>query len=397
MPLYNYFLLINLANDIFTFLVGSILIRKQTITRNMIIIHVCCLGSSSSNGIKSVLTNLIPEQKALGNTLIVFNLVNNEQKIFENEIFIAGYKEFRNEINNLPPSVVVFHGGYELKFYLYAWLLKKNNIPYIIVPHGGTSKHNLHKKRILKTIVNVLFTHRFITNAAGVSFLNESEWKDSIFNKDIRHYAIIPNGISKIAQKPFVNHSESTVHFIYLARIDFDNKRPDVLLRAVEKLHAKHPEIDFDFHFYGGRYDPSIVQKFKDIVKATKGPVFYHGEVFGKDKEIAFSESDIYVLTSLYEGMPLTVLEALSYGTPCIVTPQTNMADLIKDNHAGWVTESDEDSISEILYKAYVEYKENRDEFIDNALNAVRPYRWDAIAKKSIEEYARLTEKTEIL
>ena len=356
----------------------------------MIIIHVCCLGSSSSNGIKSVLTNLIPEQKALGNTLIVFNLVNNEQKIFENEIFIAGYKEFRNEINNLPPSVVVFHGGYELKFYLYAWLLKKNNIPYIIVPHGGTSKHNLHKKRILKTIVNVLFTHRFITNAAGVSFLNESEWKDSIFNKDIRHYAIIPNGISKIAQKPFLNHSESTVHFIYLARIDFDNKRPDVLLRAVEKLHAKHTEIDFDFHFYGGRYDPSIVQKFKDMVKATKAPVFYHGEVFGKDKDIAFNESDIYVLTSLYEGMPLTVLEALSFGKPCIVTPQTNMADLIKKNQAGWVTESDEDSISEILYKAYVEYKEKRDKYINNALNAVKPYRWDAIAQKSIEEYAKL-------
>ena len=358
----------------------------------MKIIHVCRLSSSSSNGIKTVLTNLIPEQEALGNTLIVFNLIDNKSKIFENEIFIAGHKEFKNLIDKLSPSVVVFHGGYELKFYLYAWLLKKNDIPYIIVPHGGTSKHNLHKKRILKTIVNVLFTHRFITNAAGVAFLNESEWKDSIFHKDISHYAIIPNGISEIAQKTFVNPPESTIHFIYLARIDFEHKRPDILLKAVEILCAKHPYIDFDFHFYGGRYDPSVVQKFKDMVKATKGPVFYHGEVFGKDKDVAFKESDIYVLTSLYEGMPLTVLEALSFGKPCIVTPQTNMADLIRNNHAGWVTESDEDSISEILYKAYIEYKDKRNEYIDNALNAVKPYRWDAIAKKSVEEYARLIE-----
>lgn len=359
----------------------------------MKIIHVCRLSSSSSNGIKTVLTNLIPEQEALGNELIVLNLNNNEKKIFKNEIYIDSYNKFKNKINNLTPSVVVFHGGYELKFYLYAWHLKKVSIPYIIVPHGGTSKHNLHKKRILKTIVNALFTCRFISNAAGVAFLNESEWRDSIFYKNIKHHAIIPNGISEIAQELLVERPESTIHFIYLARIDFENKRPDVLLKSVGKLYTMHPEIDFDFHFYGGRYDPSIVQKFKDMVKATKGPVFYHGEVFGKDKDIAFKESDIYVLTSLYEGMPLTVLEALSFGKPCIVTPQTNMADLIKNNNAGWVTAADEDSISEVLYKAYIEYKERRNEYIANAINAVKPYRWDAIAKKSIEEYARLIER----
>lgn len=356
----------------------------------MKIIHVCRLSSGSSNGIKSVLTNLIPEQIALGHTLTVFNLISNEQKIFGNERFISGFADFKKQIRRISPSVVIFHGGYELRFYLYALYLKKNHTPYIVVPHGGTSRHNLHKNRLLKTIVNVLFTHQFVTKATGVAFLNESEWNDSIFHSSIRNHAIIPNGVSDTKQEVMVKQPGATIRFIYLARIDFEHKRPDVLLKAVERLYSQHPELDFDFHFYGGRYDPSIVRKFKDMVKAAKAPVFYHGEVLGKDKEIAYKESDIYVLTSLYEGMPLTVLEALSYGKPCVVTPQTNMADVIENSHAGWVTESDEESISKILYKAYNEYRKNREEYVANALNAVRPYRWSAIARKSIEEYSKL-------
>ena len=86
----------------------------------MTIIHICRLSSGVSNGIKSVLTNLIPEQASLGNSLIVFNLINNEFKIFENEMHIAGSKDFMNKIKNLSPSVVVFHGGYELKYYWFA-------------------------------------------------------------------------------------------------------------------------------------------------------------------------------------------------------------------------------------------------------------------------------------
>ena len=40
-------------------------------------------------------------------------------------------------------------------------------------------------------------------------------------------------------------------------------------------------------------------------------------------------DKHIYILTSRYEGMPLTVLEALSCGCPCLITSQTNMEDLI--------------------------------------------------------------------
>ena len=355
----------------------------------MIIIHVCRLSSGVSNGITSVLTNLIPEQASLGNSLIVFNLINNEFKIFENEMHIAGSKDFMNKIKNLSPSVVVFHGGYELKYYWFAYLLHREGISYLVVPHGGTSRYNLSKNRILKIVVNKLFTRHYIQYSHGVIFLNDHERENSIFKNLVSRYAIVPNGVH-IRGHSFTRCLNSKIHFIYLSRIDIKYKGLDLLLNAIGILFKTHPEINVDFHFYGSRYDPSMVEEVVSHLNKVKGSVYYHGEVLGNKKEAAYKTANIYILPSLSEGMPITVLEALSYGLPCIVTPQTNMAELIADNHAGWVTTTDVQSIADTLYKAYNEYVANRESYIQNALNAVLPYDWSKIAQKSIQEYSRL-------
>ena len=47
------------------------------------------------------------------------------------------------------------------------------------------------------------------------------------------------------------------------------------------------------------------------------------GELYEEKKEEFLNGCRIMVLTSRYEGFPMTVLEALSHGNPCIVTPGT--------------------------------------------------------------------------
>ncbi len=63
------------------------------------------------------------------------------------------------------------------------------------------------------------------------------------------------------------------------------------------------------------------------------------GSLVGDAKERAYREADIYVLPSHAEGMPIGLLEAMSYGLACIATPVGGIPDVIRDHENGLLIE----------------------------------------------------------
>ena len=59
------------------------------------------------------------------------------------------------------------------------------------------------------------------------------------------------------------------------------------------------------------------------------------GAVWDRQKEEAFLSADIYILASYVEGMPISLLEAMSYGLPCVVTPVGGVPSVIADEVNG--------------------------------------------------------------
>ena len=356
----------------------------------MTIIHVARINYSLSNGINSVILNLIPSQQILGHCVFLFNLYKNEKVGLENDVYVSGIADFSAEIDRLMPDVVVFHGSYEPKLCLFGYCLSKKNIPYLVEPHGGTSRDNLNKNRLTKSLFNLVLTNRYVGKAAGIVYLNRQEKDHSIYSRKKGQDCIVPNGVQihhiAIADK----RKSDKINFVFLSRIDIKYKGLDMLLQAAATFAVRHPEANFELNIYGGRYDNSIIEEFRRLVSQTKAPVTYHGEVLGEAKDAAYLNANIYVLPSLSEGMPVTVLEALSFGNPCIVTPNTNMAELITAANAGWVCAPTVDGITESLAKAYVEYRSDRDGYVQRAMQAAVPYDWNMIAETSVKEYARL-------
>jgi len=63
------------------------------------------------------------------------------------------------------------------------------------------------------------------------------------------------------------------------------------------------------------------------------------GSLVGDTKDRAYREADIYILPSYAEGMPIGLLEAMSYGLACITTPVGGIPDVIRDHENGLLIE----------------------------------------------------------
>lgn len=63
----------------------------------------------------------------------------------------------------------------------------------------------------------------------------------------------------------------------------------------------------------------------------------YKGWVKGKEKVELLQSSRIFILPSYYEGLPMSILEAMSYGNAIIATNIGGISEVVKDNYNGFL------------------------------------------------------------
>ena len=123
-------------------------------------------------------------------------------------------------------------------------------------------------------------------------------------------------------------------------------KSPDVLLRAAKTVLNSHPQVRFRF---GGDGD---IAKYMALAEelGINGNCDFLGWTTGKQKEDAIRASRIYCLPSKHEGMPMSVLEAMSYGLVTIATPVGGVPQVIQDGVNGYLmTIDDSDRLAQII------------------------------------------------
>lgn len=344
----------------------------------------------AANGIWTVVTELAERQIELGHEVRICNLMSQSDAHSE-QVPEVSLKNLTNYIENERPDIVIFHSIYYFKYLKIARFLRKQKIPYLIELHGALSKENYQKGKYKKWLANLLFYRKFIKKSAGIIYLNEEEFSHSLVRTMHPSKIIIPNGCNAFDTKR-IESVDTKFRVLYIGRIAIKHKGLDVLLEGIKALGKYHEACDIKFDFYGTGHAEDI-RIFEEGISQVRNLAEYHGAVYGKDKEIVFDSHDILILTSRFEGMPMVVLEALSRGLPCLVTPNTNMAKIVTENNCGWVTELDKDEICKTILKAKHEMLHNSAQYRERALSTSKMYTWDNIAKIAIEEYQQVVDE----
>lgn len=158
--------------------------------------------------------------------------------------------------------------------------------------------------------------------------------------------SVIPSGVDT-EKYQFPDTLENTGIFTLLfVGHEFERKGLEVLINSLLEL----PE-QIVLKIVGGR--GSSIKIYKDLVneKKLQHRVSFLGSV--SNLEEAYISSNLFVLPSTYEGLPLVCLESMASGLPNLVTHVGGMKDLIIDRQNGFFVERDSRSIADKVLEVY--------------------------------------------
>lgn len=350
----------------------------------MVILHIASISDDPCNGVCVVVPQHIIAQANYADVALL-NIRN---------IKIDGVsKQFDYtepfDIENLEapfnkPDLVVFQEAYRKEHLRISANLRKNKIPYVILPHGELGDEAQKKKWLKKKVANVLLFNHFIDNSVAIQCLSQREYDNTHFGKK---KIIATNGMT-IPNETKDSFNSDKTEFVYVGRLDAYHKGIDILVDAVGKDAQFLREHNCSFRIYGpdiygrGAIVDEMIEKNKvaDLIKRYE-------PISGKEKEKVLLSGDIFIQTSRFEGMPLGILEAMSYGLPCLVTEGTTLGKDIALSRSGWNADTSVDSVAEVLIDAINDI-DNYKMIGCNARKYVKSnFEWTKIAQETIDKY----------
>lgn len=225
----------------------------------------------------------------------------------------------------------------------------------------------------------VRFADEIIVLSKGVKDYFQTTYK--------RKTRFIPNGVNEKPNRPAQIITEQwgltkDNYILYMGRL-VPEKGCHYLIEAFRKV-----ETDKKLVIAGGSSDTDTYsQKLRELAKDDERIVFA-GFVQGRLKHELYSNAYIYTLPSDLEGMPLTVLEAMSYGNCCLVSSISECTEVV-ENKAAVFDKSDVSELRNNLQllcddeSLVARYKETASDFI------LSKYNWDEVVDRTIELYVK--------
>jgi len=217
-----------------------------------------------------------------------------------------------------------------------------------------------------------------------------SQWTK---NKVVEHYDIpaskvevVHNGIDfdDYDAVEMISHLKKTNKIVlFLGRITIQ-KGPDYFIDAAKKVLEKEKDVMFVFSG-SGDMERQMIEKAASLGISDR--VLFAGFTRGKERDKMYQMADVFVMPSVSEPFGLVPLEAMYYGTPCVISKQSGVAEVTK--HCFKVDFWD---INEMANKivSLLRYPPLHDEMVSNGKREVKTLTWEKAASKCINIYNEL-------
>ena len=197
---------------------------------------------------------------------------------------------------------------------------------YVIHPHGMLEPWALRNARWKKRIAALLYENQHLRGAACLRALSEAEAK-SIRVYGLRNpICVIPNGVDlpDVSESSTPkSRSDGRKILLYLGRLHPKKNVANLIRAWNDTFNSQRCKTDNWVLAIAGWDQAGYESELKRV--ATVPSVVFLGPRFGAEKSECYRACDAFILPSLSEGLPMTVLEAWAYAKPVLMTPECNL------------------------------------------------------------------------
>lgn len=211
---------------------------------------------------------------------------------------------------------------------LFSRMLGKRQVIHL---HGGELLHNEKAGECLKNILQFSFSGK------GPKIVLSSMEKELIVCKyHAKNVFELPNSIDLKEAEIFTRQFpvKAPLRILYMGRI-VKSKGIDYIIQALDILWRK--SVPYKFIMAGS--GPEEKDYIKELSKLPGNCFEFKGLVSGPLKTRLLKECDIFLLPSLYEGLPVSLLEAMSFGLVPVVTDVGSISTVVKNGETGLIVE----------------------------------------------------------
>jgi len=206
----------------------------------------------------------------------------------------------------------------------------------ILSPRGSVSSYTfVTRNTYAKLLFHKLFG-KYLLKRTIIHVTSGEEEKeiDKYVGMQVAKF-ILPN-ILELPQIIYGTPNEDGVlKLVFLSRID-PKKNLDILLQVLSSIDSIPIKL-----FIVGKGDEAYEEKLKNM-NVGLHDIVWLGPVYGEGRFKILAESDLFVLPSFSENYGNVVLEALSQGTPVLISESVGAKDIVLKHDLGWVVESSE-------------------------------------------------------
>lgn len=266
------------------------------------------------------------------------------------------------------------------------------SLPTVVTVHGTMQGHVAHRKLLdLNSFVVRAFSPMYI--AIDREVISSADKVIAISNAcaeelgafyRINNSEVIPNAVDSAFFSPLNERNNINPYLLYTGRLSPEKGLPD-LVDAAKIVTLKYP----DFKFVITGKGPLESHLKKRVTKLDLGKNFCFAGYVDRDTLLKYYQNaTLYVLPSYWEGLPTTLLEAMSCGLPVVATAVPGTSEVIADYKTGLLVSP---KTPDKLASAILELIDNshlRIEIGRNARAHVREfYDWDHVIGKIEQVY----------